>query len=289
MFLTLASLFPDRAGVGIPVHPCSSAAGLTRSGHSPAKGTSSARTAIFRGILPDDVLDASRPPDAASPTNSWLRRASTWAAQRNGAARRGRRIRCPPRLWHHLIYAYLLESTGMLEIFAEVLRRLVIGETLGTLPAASISWARATEQLFFREPPDFSIVGVISEVRPLRADQPAQRLLADVRYGPGSPGSAQWARRGPLAEWKAYTGAVNSDFRQKWNELLRQVWLASRTRDNETGAKLRTRATSPCSVQGNQGHARQTSARRGVGARGVAYVSMLSWFHLTVDRHADHF
>src|SRR5262245_52187483 len=28
-----------------------------------------------------------------------------------------------PAIWHHLIYAYLLENTGMVEIFAEVLRR----------------------------------------------------------------------------------------------------------------------------------------------------------------------
>ena len=36
-------------------------------------------------------------------------------------------------LWHHLIYAYLIESTGAFEVFAEVVRRLVAGETLGTL------------------------------------------------------------------------------------------------------------------------------------------------------------
>ena len=37
---------------------------------------------------------------------------------------------CPPLLWHHLAYAYVLESTGIVEIFAEVVRRLVVGQTL---------------------------------------------------------------------------------------------------------------------------------------------------------------
>ena len=37
----------------------------------------------------------------------------------------------------HLVYAYLIECTGVFEIMAEVVRRLVVGETLDTLSAPS--------------------------------------------------------------------------------------------------------------------------------------------------------
>jgi hypothetical protein len=69
-------------------------------------------------------------------------------------------------VWDHLAYAYLIESTGVYEVMAEVLRRLVIGETLDTLSSGGLRWLRATEELFFRDPPLFSITGVVSEVRP---------------------------------------------------------------------------------------------------------------------------
>ena len=39
--------------------------------------------------------------------------------------------------------------------------------------------------------------------------------------------------RGPTADWKAHVGpAVNADFRQKWVELLRQVWLGFENREH---------------------------------------------------------
>ena len=59
---------------------------------------------------------------------------------------------CGPSVWDHLIYAYLVESTGALDVFAEVARRLVAGETLGVLRRESIVWLRNTEELFFRDP-----------------------------------------------------------------------------------------------------------------------------------------
>jgi hypothetical protein len=68
--------------------------------------------------------------------------------------------------WRHLAYVHLIESTGVFEVMAEVLRRLLVGETLNTLSADGLRWVRATEELFFRDPPLFSISGVTSEIRP---------------------------------------------------------------------------------------------------------------------------
>ena len=78
---------------------------------------------------------------------------------------------CPPLLWHHLAYAYVLESTGIVEIFAELVRRLVVGETLGVLTPDSIAWLRATEQLFFRR-----VVGAVLHPRYVSAPMSRQGL-----------------------------------------------------------------------------------------------------------------
>lgn len=190
---------------------------------------------------------------------------------------------CVPHPWHHLVYAYLLESTGIVEIFAEVVRRLLVGETLGALRTAeAAAWLRATEQLFFAPPAQFSVGAVISELRPherLNRRNAYHRLL-----GMALPHEVPkpYEGSGPLADWRAHTGAINADFPQKWNELLRQVWLGIENRRNDSGANpadpayiaLLCRAISDSMVN-----------RRRAGAlyrEEFAYVSMHSWFHLTL-------
>ena len=102
-----------------------------------------------------------------------------------------------PLIWDHLIYAYLVESTGILPIFSEVVRRYVVGETLDAPSPQTLAWVRATEELFFRDPPLFAIGGVTEPAASGRRGQPAQRLLAGVRLGPAAPGAR---RRGRAVE-----------------------------------------------------------------------------------------
>lgn len=191
---------------------------------------------------------------------------------------------CPPRFWQHLIYAYLVESTGVVEVFAEVLRRLVVGETLGVLSADSISWARATEQLFFRDPPPFAITGVVSEVRPFERANRRNAYWRMFGMDLAHPVPPHWPGSGPLADWKGHTGpGVNTDFRQKWNELLRQVWLGVENRTNNSGSNpadasyiaLLCRALKDMMANRRRGGA--------LAREELAYVAMSSWFHLTVD------
>lgn len=190
---------------------------------------------------------------------------------------------CPPLLWHHLAYAYVLESTGIVEIFAEVVRRLVVGETMGVLSPDSIAWLRATEQLFFRDLPTFSVASVLSQVRPF--DRTNRRNAYWRMFGLDLAHAVPplWAGSGPLADWKELTGPVNHDFRQKWSELLRQIWIGVENRANNSGANptdpsyiaLLSRALKD--LLGNR--------RRGgaLAREEFAYVTMLNWFHLTVD------
>ena len=70
-------------------------------------------------------------------------------------------------MWHHLIYAYLIESTGVFEMFAEVVRRLVRRrDARHAVAGRRAAGCGRTEELFFRDPPLFSIAGITSEARP---------------------------------------------------------------------------------------------------------------------------
>jgi len=194
---------------------------------------------------------------------------------------------CPPLLWHHLSYAYVLESTGIVEIFAEVVRRLVIGETMGVLSPDSIAWLRATEQLFFRDLPTFSVASVLSQVRPF--DRTNRRNAYWRMFGLDLAHAVPplWAGSGPLADWKELTGPINQDFRQKWSELLRQIWIGVENRANATGPNpadpsyIALLARALKDLLGNR--------RRGgaLAREEFAYVTMLNWFHLTVDSNTS--
>jgi hypothetical protein len=187
-------------------------------------------------------------------------------------------------LWHHLIYAYLIESTGAFEVFAEVVRRLVAGETLGTLSLEGASWVRATEELFFRDPPLFSIAGIVSEARPLsrvnRRNAYWRMFGFDLPHPlpSGMPGSER------QRDWKAQVGlGVNADFRAKWAELLRQVWHGLENFSNTSGSN----PTDPsyiaflCESLKDM----QNNRRRGglLAREEFVHVTVLSWFHLTLQ------
>jgi hypothetical protein len=187
-------------------------------------------------------------------------------------------------IWHHLVYAYLIESTGALEVFAEVLRRLVVGETLGQLSFEGTKWVRASEELFFRDPPLFSIAGLTSELRPRARVNRRNAYWRMFGLDLPHPIPALWAPPSPNTPWKHDVGAgINTDFRAKWSELLRQVWLGLENQVNTSGAK----PTDPAYIASlSKALADMMNDRRrgGLLAREeFAYVTTLSWFHLTLQ------
>ncbi|MEU8413469.1 hypothetical protein AB0C24_11820 [Amycolatopsis japonica] len=222
-------------------------------------------------VLATDVLNAFLAPSGINTGG-----AAEWSGRPN-------ELFCPPLLWHHLAYAYVLESTGIVEIFAEVVRRLTVGETMGVLSPDSIAWLRATEQLFFRDLPSFSVSSVLSQVRPFdrtnRRNAYWRMLGLDLAHAV----PPLWAGSGPLSDWKSLTGPVNQDFRQKWSELLRQIWIGVENRANVNGANpadpsyIALLARALKDLLGNR--------RRGgaLAREEFSYVTMLNWFHLTVD------
>ena len=54
-----------------------------------------------------------------------------------------------PFIWDHLAYAYLVESTRIVEIFRRVIQECRYGERLGSLTPEALNWLRTTEELFF--------------------------------------------------------------------------------------------------------------------------------------------
>lgn len=186
-----------------------------------------------------------------------------------------------PPLWDHLMYAYLIEATGIVEICFDVVRRYSVGDTLPTPSGDSVAWVRSTEELFFRDPPLFSTSGPLSsQVRP---DAAVNRRNAYWRmFGMDLPHPVG---RGVVGQpWKRDVGpTINSRFLELWNELLRQVWLGYENDTNSSGAK----ATDPSYVAYLcQTLSELLKLRRqgGMLAREeFAYTSMMSWFHLTVE------
>lgn len=284
MFLSLANLFPDAPQSVFRIHPVQLSRWLDEVWGAARRTPQIPGPGGDLRFFDDRILDAldlpTQPaPPFLAPSGINVGGPVEWSGVPGPVE-----LDCPPRLWHHLIYAYLVESTGVVEIFAEVVRRLVVGETLGVLSPDSVAWARATEQLFFRPPPDFSIVGVVSEVRPYERSNRRNAYWRMFGMDLAHPVPPQWTRSGPLADWKAHTGpSVNADFRQKWSELLRQVWLGVENRANTSGANpadpsyiaLLCRALKDMLANRRRGGA--------LAREEFAYVAMLSWFHLTVD------
>jgi hypothetical protein len=140
-------------------------------------------------------------------------------------------------VWHHLIYAYLLENTGAFEIMGEVVRRGSVGELLELQNLQAIQWLRATEELFFRDAPTFAISSVGSQLRPesrvTRRNAYWRMLGMDLSH----PIAPRWSNPSLGAQpWKQDVGnGANTSFREKWSELLRQVWLGYENRNNGIG------------------------------------------------------
>ena len=290
MFLSLAKLFEAAGGTReqvLLVHPAQLSRWLDEAWEGAALvpelpiGSTSTQAPFLGdpGIigalnLPDQrfpaLLAASgiRPPDSGR-----------FTGVREQSTRRGVGL-----LWHHLIYAYLIESTGAFEVFAEVVRRLVVGETLGTLSLDGASWLRGTEELFFRDPPLYSIAGITSEARPL--SRVTRRNAYWRMFGFDLPHALpDWpSGGGERRDWKAHVGlGTNADFRPKWTELLRQIWLGLENFLNTSGSN----ATDPSYIAFLCESIKDmlNNRRRGglLAREEFMHVTVLSWFHLTLQ------
>jgi hypothetical protein len=179
--------------------------------------------------------------------------------------------------WDHLIYAYMIENTRIYEIFRRVLYELLHGEKLGTpLPAAQ-NWLRTTEELFYRDPSPFLITSVASHIRPdMRGNRrnAYQRMFGmDLNHG-GEDGK-------PYPYVRAE--AANGEFVATFEEFLREIWVGI-TYVSATSSSNPT-DDSKISELAEKLHDMLLSRRQNgnLSREEFAYVSMMSWFHMTLE------
>jgi hypothetical protein len=179
---------------------------------------------------------------------------------------------------YHLIYAFLIESTGICEIVTRVLHEALNGERLGILSRMAQLWVRQTEDLCFKPPPFGSIYGVESRLRP---DIRATRRNAYYRmFGTELPN----VQEGQVSFVKPQ--ASNHEFVSTLEALLGEVWVAIINRRNIVGANPRD---DYAIVEHAQHLQEMLLARRQHGTLSreeYSAVAQMSWFHLTVETNS---
>jgi hypothetical protein len=185
----------------------------------------------------------------------------------------------PPRLWDHLIYAYMVENTRVYEIFRRVLEEYAFGERLGVPDGDAQRWLRTTEQLFYADPPPFQVYALTSWIRPdiraIRRNAYQRMFGLDLNHGTDDNRPYPYPR----------AAAANMEFSAKFEELLREVWRAIENVRNQVGANATDVATIANLARTIYDMLR-VRRQEGVGnlARDeLLHVSAMSWFHLTLS------
>src|SRR5690348_7791784 len=179
--------------------------------------------------------------------------------------------------WEHLIYAYLIENTGVVRIFKRVLEMYASGERLEVPSLDSRRWLRSTEELFFRDPPPFHISSITSLARP---DLEASRRYAyrellgiDLNHGRADGTPYPYPR----------DASANTDFVAQWEAFLGEVWQGYINRRNSSGEN----STDPEAVANIADFlAKMQRVRRQNGnlaREEFFHTAMMSWFHLTLE------
>jgi hypothetical protein len=182
----------------------------------------------------------------------------------------------PPFLWHHLIYAYIIEQTRAFEIFERVLFEFLNGEVLEVASGPGQQWLRATEDLLYRDEPSFQIYAVTSWIRPdiraTRRNAYWRMFGLDLDHGKGSDPHYPYEQ----------AQAANLAFVATFEEFSREVWRGIENVVNISGANptddaaIANLARELCDM---------LQVRRLAGTLSreeFVFVSMMSWLHLTV-------
>jgi hypothetical protein len=180
-------------------------------------------------------------------------------------------------LWDHLIYAYMIENTRLVEIFRRAVLELTHGEKLGVPSVDTLHWLRNTEQLFYRDAPSFFVTALHSSIRP---DGEATRratyhrvLGMDLNHGTSD--------NKPYAFIRA--DAANKEFVSTFEELLREVWIGIINASNTSGTKATDDAKLTELAKKLQEMLLARRLNGNLSPEEFTCVSTMSWFHLTLE------
>jgi hypothetical protein len=179
--------------------------------------------------------------------------------------------------WDHLIYAYMIANTRVRPIFRRVVHELLHGEQFGAPREDTQLWLRNTEELFFRDPPPFSITTITSYIRPSidTTERQAYYRMFGMDLNHGNDDNSPY----PYVK----VAAANKEFVTSFEELLRETWIGFINRSTTSGAN-------PTDDAKIEDLARTLNSqlldRRRFGnlSREELYlVAMMSWFHMTLE------
>ncbi|MEU1547061.1 hypothetical protein [Nocardia sp. NPDC005745] len=179
--------------------------------------------------------------------------------------------------WDHLIYAYLIENTRLIDIFRRVVTEYLQGERLEVPSPLTHLWLRSTEALFFRDLPSGSIAAITSRVRPdpeaTRRNAYYRMFGADLNHG--ADGASSYPYHRPTA--------ANTGFIEVFEDFLREVWLASENYNNTSGINTKDDAAIATSARDMQDMLITRRRFGNLAREEFVIVSLLSWFHLTLE------
>lgn len=134
-----------------------------------------------------------------------------------------------PRSWDHLIYAYMVENTRALQIFARLIREFRTGEALGSASPLTQRWLDTTEALLFGAEAAYPSFRATSQLRPdpeaVRRNAYARLFKLELAFGTDSNGPAEYPK----------ALAVNSSFVLLLEDLLFEGWRAVTNIRNQVG------------------------------------------------------
>lgn len=179
--------------------------------------------------------------------------------------------------WDHLVYAYMIENTRLVEILGKVLFEYLHGERLEVPSDETQRWLRTTEALFFRALPSTSIGAVISDVRPDAAATRRNAYLRlfgmDLNHGRGDGTSYPYHR----------PAAVNTGFVPLFEDFLREVWIASENARNSSGSNPTDDAAIATFAKDLWDMLRTRRRQGNLAREEYFFTTMMSWFHLTLE------
>lgn len=179
--------------------------------------------------------------------------------------------------WEHLIYAYLLENTGMFRIFRRVVEMYAVGEALEVPVERTRQWLRTTEELLLRDPPPFHIGSVTSSVRPdleaTRRNTYWRLLGMDLDHGAPNGGPYPY----PKVEH------ANVDFVANFESLLTEVWQGYVNRINTSGENSSDAAAVANRASILSKGLRVRRLRGNLAREEFFFTAVMSWFHITLE------
>lgn len=185
--------------------------------------------------------------------------------------------------WDHGIYGFLIESTGIVEIMSEVVRRYSVGETLAPPTPGTLSWTRTTKGLFYTNA--FSWRGAAASARIEPDIALANRNLYWRFFGTDLPHLPAGNALVEGQPWKRDVGpGANVRFFAVFSDLLKQVSQGLVNDKNGIGPNPTDDSYIAYLCQSLA--EMLTMRRRGGMLAQDEYecVNLLSWFHLTVEQ-----